>query len=155
MVALYNSVIRANIKSTERHHHSIPSTYIPLGMDATVDWGNLDYKFTNTLQYPVFIESIVQNKILTFNIYSNSSLTNKTYNLVNEIYETVQPGPTKYIYDPTLLVGETIQEQFPLIGYKVRVYKNTIENGKVIEHQQISDDQYKVKDEVIRKGGKL
>ena len=105
--SLYNAVIRSNIKSTERNHHSIPSTYIPLGMDATVDWGNLDYKFTNTLEYPIYIESIVKNKILTFNIYSNSSLNNRTYNLVNEIYAAVQPGPTQYIDDPTLLIGET------------------------------------------------
>lgn len=152
--SLYNAVIRANIKSTERNHHSIPSTYIPLGMDATVDWGTLDYKFTNTLEYPVFIESIVKNKILTFNVYSNSSLTNKTYNLVNEIYEAVKPGPTKYIDDPTLLLGDTIQEQFPLIGYKVRVFKDTIQDSKVIEHQLISDDHYKVEPEVIRRGTK-
>ena len=152
--SLYNAIIRANIKSTERNHHSIPSTYIPLGMDATVDWGTLDYKFTNTLQYPIFIESIVQNKILTFNVYSDSSLTNKTYNFVNDVYEAVEPGPTKYIEDNTLLIGETIQDQFPLTGYKVRTYKDTIQNGKVIEHQLISDDSYKMVAEVIRKGTK-
>ena len=153
--SLYNTVMRANIKSTERNNHSIPSTYVPLGMDATVDWGNLDYKFTNTLQYPVFIESIVKNNILTFNIYSNLSLNNKTYNLVNDVYEAVQPGPAKYIDDPTLFIGEAIQDQFPLIGYKVRVFKDTIENGKVVEHQLISDDHYKVVAEVIRKGTKV
>ncbi len=75
--SLYNAIIRSNIKSTERNHHSIPSTYIPLGMDATVDWGNLDYKFINTLKFPIYIESFVHNKILTFNIYSNSSLNNR------------------------------------------------------------------------------
>ena len=153
--SLYNTVIRANIKSTERNNHSIPSAYIPLGMDATVDWGNLDYKFTNTLAYPIYIESIVRNKILTFNIYSNSSLTSRTYNLVNEVYAAVAPGPIVYIEDPTLLVGVDIQEQFPLIGYKVRAFKDTIQNGKVIEHLQISDDHYTVAAEVIRRGTKV
>jgi len=150
--SLYNTVIRSNIKSTERYHHSIPSTYIPLGMDATVDWGNLDYKFTNTLKYPVYIGSTVINKILTFNVYSNSSLNNKSYNLVHDIYDSVQPGPTQYIDDPTLPVGSVIQEQFPLIGYKVRTFKDTIQNGKVINHELISNDIYPVKAEVIRIG---
>ena len=153
--SLYNAVIRANIKSTERNHHSIPSTYIPLGMDATVDWGNLDYKFTNTLQYPVYIESTVKDKVLTFNVYSNSSLADKTYNLVSEVYESVNPGPTQYIEDNTLPVGNNIEEQFPLIGYKVRTYEDTIQNGKVIDHQLISDDHYKVVAAVIRKGTKV
>jgi len=152
--SLYNTVIRANIKSTERNNHTIPSTYIPLGMDATVDWGNLDYKFKNTLAYPVYIESIVNNKILTFNVYSNSSLNNKTYNFVNEVYAAVDPGPTKYIDDPKLFVGENIQEQFRLIGYKVRAYKDTIQNGKVIEHLLLSDDHYKLMPEEIRRGTK-
>jgi len=152
--SLYNAVIRSNIKSTERNHHSIPSTYIPLGMDATVDWGNLDYKFTNTLEYPIYIESYVINKKLTFNIYSNSSLTNKSYNLVNEVYDTVQPGPTKYIDDPSLPIGSIVQDQFPLVGYNVRTYKNTIQNGNVINHELLTTDHYQVKAEVIRIGTK-
>lgn len=152
--SLYNAVIRSNINSTERNHHSIPSVYIPLGMDTTVDWGNLDYKFVNTLGYPIYIESIVENKILTFNVYSNSSLNNRTYNLVNDIYEAVPPGPTQYIDDPTLPIGTSIQDQFPLIGYKVRTYKDTIQDGIVINHQLVSDDDYQIKAEVIRLGTK-
>jgi vancomycin resistance protein YoaR len=121
-------------------------------MDATVDWGNLDYKFTNTLEYPIFIESIVENKQLTFNIYSNSSLSNNTYNLVNDIYDAVEPGPTEYIEDNTLSIGETVQVQFPLIGYKVRTFIDTIQNGVVVNHQLISDDHYQIKAEVVRIG---
>ena len=152
--SLYNAVIRTNINSTVRNHHSIPSTYVPLGMDATVDWPTLDYQFTNTLAYPVFIESIVKNKILTFNIYSNSSLNIKTYNMVNDIYETTIPGPATYIDDNTLLVGQDVQDQFPLIGYKVKTYKDTIQNGRVTEHLLISDDTYKMVAEVIKRGTK-
>lgn len=150
--SLYNTVIRMNINSTERHHHSIPSTYIPLGMDATIDWGNLDYKFINTLDYPIFIESTLKKKILTFNIYSNSSLSNRTYNLVNQIYAAVQPGPTKYINDPTLPLNEIVKVQSPMIGYKVKAFKDTIQNGKIIKHQLISDDHYKVMNGVLRIG---
>ncbi|MBU3181933.1 VanW family protein [Clostridium psychrophilum] len=152
--SLYNAVIRSNIKSTERNHHSIPSTYIPLGMDATVDWGNLDYKFKNTLEYPVYIESTVNNKVLTFNIYSNSSLNNKSYTLVNDVYNTIKPGPVQYINDSTLPVGKNVVDQFPLTGYSVRTFKDTIQNSNVISHELISNDHYQVKAEVIKKGTK-
>ena len=152
--SLYNAVIRSNIKSTERNHHSIPSTYIPLGMDATVDWGNLDYKFKNTLEYPVYIESTVNNKVLTFNIYSNSTLNNKSYTLVNEVYNTIKPGPVQYINDSTLPVGKNVVDQFPLTGYSVRTFKDTIQNSNVISHELISNDHYQVKAEVIKRGTK-
>ena len=150
---LYNAIIRANISSTERTHHTLPSHYIGPAMDATVDWGNLDYKFTNTLTYPVYIQAYTENKNIYFNVYSNASLTNRKYDLVNEIYATIEPG-VKYIDDPTLPIGQTVQDQFPSTGIKAKAYKDTYENGKLIEHKQISDDFYKPVDEVIRRGTK-
>lgn len=74
---LYNAVVKANIPSVERHRHSIPSSYISLGMDATVAYGLLDYKFKNTLPYPILLESVIYNKNITFNIYSNSNINTK------------------------------------------------------------------------------
>ncbi|GLC29497.1 VanW family protein [Clostridium omnivorum] len=111
---LYNAVARANIPSTERAKHTIPSSYVGLGMDATVDYGNLDYKFKNTLKYPIYIEAVVKNKEITFNIYSNSELTKRNYDLVNEI-----------------------------IGKKVNVYRVTYENNKQISKDLLYTDSYK------------
>ncbi|MBC8062052.1 MAG: VanW family protein [Clostridiaceae bacterium] len=151
---LYNAIIRANIISTERTHHTLPSHYIGPAMDATVDWGNLDYKFTNTLPYPLYIQAFTENKNIYFKIYSNSSLNNRKYDLVNEIYATFEPS-VKYIEDPTLPKGQTVQDQFPSKGIKAKAYINTYENGSLIEHKQISDDFYKPVNEVIRKGTKI
>ncbi|WP_243108692.1 VanW family protein [Clostridium rectalis] len=111
---LYNAILRANILPTERTHHTFASTYVPLGMDATVDYGNIDYKFKNTLPYPIYIEGVINNKTVTFNIYSNSSLTNRRYDLVNEVN-----------------------------GNKVSVYKVTYENGKQTSKILVSTDVYK------------
>lgn len=108
---LYNAVLRANIPSEERYHHSLPSSYIGLGMDATVAYGLLDYKFKNTLQYPIYIESVIQNKNITFNIYSNSSLNDKKYDVVNEI-----------------------------VGDKVKVFKIAYENGKQVSKELLYTD---------------
>ena len=148
---LYNAIMRANIPSTERTHHTLPSHYIGPALDATVDWGNLDYKFTNTLSYPVYIQAYIENKNIYFAVYSNFSLSNKKYDFVNEIYARIEPG-VKYIDDPNLLEGETVQEQSPSQGIKARAYINTYENGQIIEHKQVSDDFYKPVDEIIRRG---
>ncbi len=112
---LYNSIIRAGVKSTVRMHHTIPSTYVPLGYDATVDYGNLDYQFKNTLNFPMFIEASSANGIETFNIYSDKSLLSKTYNLTSD----VAPG-----------------------GKNVKVYLQTSQNGTVISNELIVNDTY-------------
>ncbi|MCT8975880.1 VanW family protein [Clostridium sp. CX1] len=150
---LYNAILRANIKSVERAHHTLPSHYVPLGLDATVDYGNLDYKFKNTLDYPIYIEGDTSGGNVTFNIYSNSSLTGIVTEVISEVYETIQPG-VKYIDDPTLPVGQTQQTQAPSTGFKVKVTKRTKQNGKVISEEVIANDFYKPVDAVIKRGTK-
>ncbi|MFL0248217.1 VanW family protein [Candidatus Clostridium stratigraminis] len=150
---MYNAVIRANINATERSHHTLPSHYIGLGMDATVDYGNIDYKFKNTLNFPIYIEGYAEGTKLVFNIYSDKSLTNRTYDLVSETYDIIQPS-TKYIDDPSLYEGETVLDQPSSIGYKVRVYKKIYENNKLVGQELISNETYKKVDEVIRRGTK-
>ncbi|QAT39046.1 VanW family protein [Clostridium sp. JN-9] len=150
---LYNAILRANVKATERTHHTIPSSYIGLGMDATVDYGNLDYKFTNTLGYPIYIAGSADGANVGFTVYSNSSLKGKTYDIYNDVYETIQPN-VKYIDDPAMPVGQTETIQKPFTGYRVKVYKKTIQNGSVISTELISNDYYKPVDAQIKRGTK-
>ena len=150
---LYNAILRANINSVERSHHSLPSHYVPLGMDATVDYGNLDYKFKNTLNYPVYIQGDTSDGRVTFNIYSNSSLSNIVTDVKSEVYQTIQPG-VQYVDDPTLPVGQTQQVQAPSTGFKVKVTKTTTQNGTVISQGVVADDFYKPVDAIIKRGTK-
>lgn len=150
---LYNAVLKANIKSTERSHHSLPSHYVPLGLDATVDWGNLDYKFKNTLDYPIYIEGSTAGGVVTFNVYSNRSLTNIVSEIISQVYQTIQPG-VKYVDDPTLPVGQTQQIQAPYTGYKVKVIKKTTKDGQLISQEVIADDFYQPVDAIIKRGTK-
>lgn len=150
---LYNSMLRADVRATERAHHTLPSSYVDLGMDATVDFGNIDYKFRNTLPYPIYIEGFTGGGNICFNIYSNSSLTDKKYDLSSEVYATIQPG-TKYIDDPTMPAGQTEVVQKPFTGYKVKVYMKTIQNGAVTAQDTVSDDFYKPVDGIIKRGTK-
>ncbi|MDD3224411.1 MAG: VanW family protein [Clostridium sp.] len=113
---LYNAVLLAGVKATVRVHHTIPSAYVPLGFDATVDYGNLDYQFKNTLNFPMYIEGSSANGTETFNIYSNSSLTSNSYKVVNN----VSPD-----------------------GKNVKVYLQTYANGTMTNNTMIANDTYK------------
>lgn len=150
---LYNSILKANIKSTQRSHHTLPSHYVPLGMDATVDYGNLDYKFTNTLAYPIYIQGDAEGGNIVFNVYSNSSLASTTYDISSEVYDTIKSG-ISYVDDSTLSKGTQVYVQQPYTGYKVRVHKKTIQGGKIVNDTIISDDYYLPVNAVIKRGTK-
>lgn len=150
---LYNAILGTGLMSVERIHHTFPSGYIPIGQDATVDYGNLDYKFKNTYNYPIFIEGFISNRNLYFNIYSNSTLTNRSYEITNEILQTTEPK-IETIQDPTKYEGETEVVKKAYTGYKVRVTRKTYENGKLINTQIINNDTYNVINGTIKVGTK-
>lgn len=113
---LYNAALLAGIKPTVRTHHSIPSVYVSLGHDATVDYdGKLDYQFKNTFKFPIYIEGSSANGIETFNIYSDLSLKSRTYKVVDDLVEG---------------------------GKRIKIYLQTYENGNMIANELISDDTY-------------
>ena len=85
---LYNAVLRTGIQRIERKSHSLPSSYVGLGLDATIDWGNIDFKFENTFNYPIYIQSKIENKNIYISLYSNAELNKKKYQIENDITQT-------------------------------------------------------------------
>lgn len=65
------AVLGAGIIPTERHNHSQRSAYIGSGLDATISAGSYDYKFINTLSYPIYIATNSDGGRLTVSFYSN------------------------------------------------------------------------------------
>lgn len=151
---LYRAAMRANIRSTERTNHSMAVGYALPGLDATVAYGYLDYKFKNTYDFPIYIQGYTAGKVVTYNIYGDSSaLGGKTYDMVNEILETLPPE-TKVVEDPTLEEGKEINEGGGMIGYRASSYQVTYENGVEVNREKISTDTYAKVDITIRKGTK-
>lgn len=54
---LYNAAAEAGLTMVERHTHSKNVGYVPVGQDATVAYGLLDFKFQNPFDYPVKIKA--------------------------------------------------------------------------------------------------
>lgn len=148
---LYNALLKANLDITERAHHTFPSHYVPKGLDATVDWGNIDLKFKNNFDYPVYIEGYTDGSNVDFNIYTNENLKGTTCEITTELYATV-PAKTNYVTDSSLAAGQTEVVKNPHTGYKVKVYKNVYRNGKFVEKKLVSNDYYVAINGLIKKG---
>lgn len=52
---LYLSALFAEMNIMERRNHGYPANYIPMGLDATVNWGTTDLKIRNDYDFPVKI----------------------------------------------------------------------------------------------------
>lgn len=151
---LYRAVLRAGILPTERHNHSMTTSYSGPSGDATVAWGSLDYQFKNAYDFPIYIQGYTANKHVTFNIYGNKEgMDGKTYELQTVVNETLTPT-TKVVDDPNLPAGERVVEQHAVKGYKSSGYLVTYQNGKEIDKKLIAHDVYKKKDEIIKVGTK-
>lgn len=55
--SLYYCALLADLEIVSRTCHMYPSSYVPIGLDATVSWGYLDFKFKNDTDYPIRIEA--------------------------------------------------------------------------------------------------
>lgn len=66
---LYAAALYANLEIVERHNHSLPVSYLPSGMDATIAEGYLDLRIKNNTNYPIKIVSSAEGGVCTFSIY--------------------------------------------------------------------------------------
>ena len=149
---LYRAAMKANLRSIERTNHSMVVGYAQPGLDATVSYGYLDYKFKNTYDFPIYIQGFTSGKNLTYNIYGDpNALSGKTYDMVNEILQTIPPE-TKIVPDSTLPEGKEEKDGAGMTGYKAKSYQITYENGVEVKREVISTDNYASVGVIIRKG---
>ncbi len=66
---LYNAAIMANMEIVEREPHLWCSYYVYGGLDATIDWGNIDLKIKNNSDYQMFFKCWMDGTQLNVEIY--------------------------------------------------------------------------------------
>lgn len=147
---IYNAALKANLPIVERRRHSLLVNYVPPGLDATVVYGFLDFKFENNTDGYLWIRSEVNKNSLTIKIFGWDEKI--PYVSISRNETVIQP-PVEYIEDPALPKGEEIVEEEGKVGYKVQVIR-TVKNkeGKILSQETVSSDTYPPSKKVIRKG---
>lgn len=126
---LYNAVAKADLEVLERSPHSRVSDYVPIGLDAAVNWPSQDFKFKNTSDYPIFIVADFADQKLTFKIYGKQLDDGVYIKLESEKTETIAaPEGVEQKPDSSLPVGQTRDEKArdgsKAVSYKVYYDKN-------------------------------
>ncbi|MGB4590575.1 MAG: VanW family protein [Clostridiaceae bacterium] len=151
---LYQAALHGNVGIASRRNHSMAVAYLDPGMDAVVYAPSLDLKLTNNYNTPIYIYAYGAEGKLTVAFYGNTTeMGGKSYKVYSETTAVIQPTViTKE--DSTMLVGTQEIEQKPVIGYKSKTYRQTIQNGTVIKTEVISQDSYKKVDKIVKVGTK-
>lgn len=140
---LYNAVLRAELQVDERSNHSMIISYVEPSEDAAIsESGGKDFKFTNNLEYPIYIEGITSSdKTITFTIYGvETRPSNRTVEYESEVLETNVPPAEKII--PTGDPVGYVSVQSVHVGYKARLWKVVKENGVEVSREQVNSSSY-------------
>lgn len=150
---LYNAVVNAGLEVRTRYQHSLPSNYVDLGMDATVQDGRLDFVFKNNTNADIFISTEYykgKNNYYRckFTIHGRPDPNGYSYKLESQVRETIPvPQPT-YIPDEHMKYvvydDETHQTSKGAEGYIVDVYLVTMDaKGLTVARELKYTDTYK------------
>ena len=150
---LYNSVLFADLEIVERRNHQFVTSYTPAGRDATVVYGQTDFKFKNNRAYAVKIQASISNGIATVSIYGIKTDNDYTISFKHKQFSSI-PYTVKYVDDNTLPVGTEKVKQKGANGKIVETYIVKSLNGKVVSTELLSKDTYSAMQRIILRGTK-
>jgi vancomycin resistance protein YoaR len=148
---LYMTTLMADLQTVERRNHRFTVSYIPLGYDATVAYGTIDFRFANNQDYPIEINAEVKGQKLTISLLGTIAQPDKTVELTTETYNP-KTFATKKKDSPGLTPGTTKVEQRGAMGYSVDTYKTVKVGESVISSEKIHTSVYSPCDEIILVG---
>ena len=151
---IYYCALMADLEIVTRQNHSYPSSYIPLGMDATVSWGGPEFRFRNNTKYPIKIVASASGGNTTVSIMSYDDrdyYTKMEYEVLKRIpYSTIYktfPADNAEGYKD----GKVITT--PYTGYVVNSYRVKYDKAtnKEISRTFETKSTYKSRDKVVAK----
>ncbi len=141
---LYGAVLRAGMTIVERTNHSIPSSYCPIGQDATVSYPALDFKFRNPTPFPAYIVTRAEGRKLTAEMYGYRPDDYDEIRITSQVKETIPaPEEPKYVLDKSLPAGTVKQAARARKGYRAVAQRVFYKNGKIVKTEKLPSSYYK------------
>lgn len=127
---LYYCALTADLEIVTRDNHGFTVSYMPLGMDAAVSWGSLDFRFKNTTNAPIRIDAVSDGGTTTVFIMGTDDrdyYVKMEYEVLatyaySTSYQTMSAGNSEGYKD-----GDYIIE--PHTGYTVQTYRCKYKKG--------------------------
>ncbi|WP_455903377.1 VanW family protein [Clostridium sp.] len=151
---LYNAVVFAGLKSTERHAHSYEPSYVTPGEDAAVSYGGPDFKFVNNSEYPLAIKASfsASDRKLTIALYGVPILKEGVkIRMSSEKTGEIDAPSAVYTEDGTLQPGQEVQTKAATPGSRWSTDLVTYENDKEVSREFFHNSSYRGKAAQIKR----
>lgn len=139
---VYNAALLADMRATQRHAHSRPVRYIPLGRDATVSWGAKDLVLTNPHPFPIRLQATVLYDRLSVRVLAPQALGYEVR------LETADAEPASLRKELQILESP---DRLAVGGVWVKLYRHRLRDGSVFESERVGRSSFypfKVEDEL-------
>lgn len=150
---IYYAVLHTSLEVVERHNHQFAVGYVPDGMDATVWFGSLDFRFRNNTPYPIKLVTESYDKggsrFLAVKIYGTKTddITIKPERVSGDFVTK----PVTYLPDPSVPLGKTVEEQSAYTGRKATVTQYYYDkDGALIKKVGLGTSSYKAREAIVR-----
>ena len=144
---LYSAILRTQLEVIERTPHGLSVSYLPYGEDATVAYGNLDFKFRNNTDFPLRINITIEGR----DIFVKLIGTNRdgSYTEIESSEPTITPFIIQERHTDELYDGDTEVWTPGQNGVRVVLQrKHFTAEGELISEQSITST-YRVQNRVI------
>lgn len=152
--ALYYCAMISDLEILTRKNHGFASDYVPLGMDAAISWGYIDFRFKNTSDYPIRIEASSDGGDVTVTLVGTDTkdyYVKMEYEVLNTYdcavtYKSLSPNNSDGYKNGDYIVK-------PYTGYDVKTYrcKYSKQDDSLISRNFEDDSKYRSRDGVICK----
>lgn len=151
---LYNAVLNAELKVTQRSPHSMIVSYVKPSRDAAIAAGSKDFKFVNNLDNPIYIEGYVYDGNVYFNIYGTETRdAGRTIEFVSETLSTTE-ATKKYVESSDAELGKKKQVSSGHDGVEARLWKVVKQNGQQVSKDKVNSSSYRMSEAKIEVGTK-
>jgi vancomycin resistance protein YoaR len=117
---LHAAVFFAGLEIVERHPHTRPSSYIKMGLDATVVYPTINFRFRNNLDSPLVVHETVKDGMVRTEILGPRR--ELTVTLIRRIESAIAYEEVQRL-DPDLPEAERVLVQRGVPGFRLHRYR--------------------------------
>lgn len=139
--ALYIAALKADLEIVERYPHTIVSDYSPIGLDATVSYGQKDLRIKNNAETSVYIRVDALGQTVDVKLYGAPRADGDVIDPTSRIIERFDIPAYRVYGDPASL---GLDPEDPVTYYVAESYRVLYRDGVMVSNDLLSTDTYQV-----------
>lgn len=139
--ALYIAALKADLEIVERYPHTIVCDYAPIGLDATLAYGQKDLRIKNNTDQSMFVRATALGQTVDVKIYGVKANDSESIDATSKIVDRFDVPASEVYIDPSKL---GLGADDPVTFYVAESYRVLYRDGVMVSNDLLSTDTYQV-----------